>query len=111
MGDDVANDKDLQERLQKLSRDLGKAEGRDSATGAASGAGPSEEMLQARAKGFRILGEFVAAIVAACVIGYAIDRVAGTSPAFLIVFLVLGTMAGFYNIYRVAAPPGAEPRR
>ena len=108
MGDDVANDRDLQERLQKLSRDLGKAESRDPSSGA--GSGPSEEMLQARAKGFRILGEFVAAIIAGLVIGYAIDRVAGTGPAFLIVFLILGTAAGFYNIYRAAAPPGARPR-
>ena len=111
MGDDAANDKDLQERLRKLSRDIGTAEGRDKAAGPGGDAGASEEMLRARAAGFRILGEFVAAIVAACVIGFAIDRVAGTSPAFLIVFLVLGTAAGFYNIYRVAAPPGARPRK
>ena len=110
MGDDVANDEDLQERLRKLSRDIGTAEGRDPAAKSGGKTGVSEEMLQARAKGFRILGEFVAAIVAACVIGFAIDRVAGTSPAFLIVFLLLGTVAGFYNIYRVAAPPGARPR-
>ena len=109
MGDDAANDGDIEERLKRLSRDLGKADGRD-ATGKSVDAGVSEEMLRARSAGFRIFGEFVAAIIAGCVIGYAIDRAAGTLPAFLIIFLILGTVAGFYNIYRAAAPPSARPR-
>ena len=110
MGDDVANDRDLEERLRRLSRDLGKADGEGAASRTDINVGASEEMLRARSKGFRILGEFTAAIIAALVIGYAIDHVAGTSPAFLIIFLILGMMAGFWNIYRAAAPPGVKPR-
>ncbi len=109
MGDDVANDRDLEERLRRLSQDLGKADGHEAARTDIN-VGASEEMLRARSKGFRILGEFTAAIVAGLLIGYAIDHVAGTSPAFLIIFLILGMMAGFWNIYRAAAPPGAKPR-
>ena len=104
MSDDPANDKDLQERLQRLSRDLGKADGGGPARPDID-VGASEEMLRARSVGFRILGEFVAAVVAGLIIGYAIDRAAGTSPAALIIFLLLGAVAGFYNIYRAAAPP------
>lgn len=109
MGDDAGKDRDLEERLRRLSQDLGKADGQG-ASRTDIDVGASEEMLRARSKGFRILGEFTAAIVAALLIGYAIDHVAGTSPAFLIIFLILGMMAGFWNIYRAAAPPGAKPR-
>lgn len=110
MGDDAANDRDLEERLRRLSQDLGKADGKGAAPRTDIDVGASEEMLRARSKGFRILGEFTAAIVAGLLIGYAIDQVAGTLPTFLIIFLILGTMAGFWNIYRAAAPPGAKPR-
>lgn len=111
MGEESANnsaasDKDLQERLKRLSQDLGKADGGAQKRSDVD-VGPSEEMLRARSVGFRILGEFVAAVVAGLIIGYAIDRVAGTSPAGIIIFLLLGTVAGFYNIYRAAAPPRA----
>ena len=57
----------------------------------------------------RVLSEFVAAVIVGAVIGWGIDRVAGTSPAFLIVFLLMGAAAGFWNVYRIAMkPPGAE---
>ncbi len=84
--------------------DLGATKSNDSPRSQADAA-ESEAMLRARSAGFRILGEFVAAIVAGLLIGYLIDRVLGTLPAFLIVFLLLGMAAGFLNIYRIAAPP------
>lgn len=90
--------------MRRLSRDLGAKRG-EAATSEADVAA-SEAMLRARSAGLRVLGEFVAAIVAGLGIGYLIDRVLGTLPAFLIVFLVLGMAAGFLNIYRAAAPPG-----
>jgi ATP synthase protein I len=57
----------------------------------------------------RVLSEFVAAVLVGAVIGWWIDRAAGTSPAFLIVFLLMGAAAGFWNVYRIAMkPPNPE---
>ncbi|WGJ15570.1 AtpZ/AtpI family protein [Methylocapsa sp. D3K7] len=57
----------------------------------------------------RVLSEFVAAVLVGTVIGWWIDRTAGTTPAFLIVFLLLGAAAGFWNVYRIAMkPPNPE---
>jgi ATP synthase protein I len=53
----------------------------------------------------RVLSEFVAAVLVGGGIGWGIDRAAGTSPAFLIVFLLLGAAAGFWNVYRIAMKP------
>lgn len=114
MGDDDAKPDDLEARLARLNRDIGKADGKNAEARATMDTDESEAMLRARSVGFRILGEFVAAIIAGVLIGFVIDRAAGTSPAFLIIFLILGTVAGFWNIYRAAAPQGgsggAKPR-
>lgn len=61
---------------------------------------------QAMSLGFRVMSEFVAAVVVGGFIGWAIDRWLGISPAALIVFLGLGTAAGFWNVYRIAMQPG-----
>ncbi|MGH6835728.1 MAG: AtpZ/AtpI family protein [Methylocella sp.] len=34
-----------------------------------------------------------------------IDRVAGTTPAFVVAFLRMGAAAGFWNVYRIATRP------
>ena len=60
---------------------------------------------------FRVLSEFVAAVIVGAFIGWWIDRVAGTTPAFVITFLLMGAAAGFWNVYRIAIkPPGSEGR-
>ncbi len=63
-------------------------------------------MGQAMSLGFRVMSEFVAAVVVGGFIGWVIDRWLGISPAALIVFLALGTAAGFWNVYRIAMQPG-----
>ena len=63
-------------------------------------------MGQAMSLGFRVMSEFVAAVVVGGFIGWAIDRWLGISPAALIVFLGLGTAAGFWSVYRIAMQPG-----
>lgn len=55
------------------------------------------------AMAFRVLSEFVAAVVVGAAIGWGIDSIAGTSPLFLIVFVLLGAAAGFWNVYRIGA--------
>jgi ATP synthase protein I len=55
--------------------------------------------------GFRVLTEFVAAVVVGALIGWQIDAWVHVSPLFLLVFLGLGTAAGFWNVYRIASKP------
>ena len=50
----------------------------------------------------KLSSEFIAGIAVGAGIGWAIDRVAGTSPWGLIVFLLLGFAAGVLNVMRSA---------
>jgi ATP synthase protein I len=107
----------LRARLDKLSIALD-AQQRDArkSLGASAlgqdGGGPSPGSIgNAIGLAFRVLSEFVAAVIVGAFIGWWIDRVAGTSPAFLITFLLMGAAAGFWNVYRIAIkPPGSEDR-
>jgi ATP synthase protein I len=107
----------LRARLDKLSNALD-AQQRDArmssrASGLGQeGAGPSPgSMGNAMGLAFRVLSEFVAAVIVGAFIGWWIDRLAGTTPAFLVTFLLMGAAAGFWNVYRIAIkPPGSEGR-
>lgn len=55
--------------------------------------------------GFRALVEFVSAIVVGTFIGWLIDKWAHTGPLFLVIFLLVGMVAGMTNIYRIALAP------
>jgi ATP synthase protein I len=63
--------------------------------------------------GFRVAVELVSAMLVACAIGWGIDRLAGTRPLFLILFVPLGGAAGVLNVWRVFAPrkEGGEQRK
>ncbi|MDQ6704163.1 MAG: AtpZ/AtpI family protein [Pseudomonadota bacterium] len=101
----------LRARLDKLSnaldahrRDAHKSS--DASNLGQDGAGPSPgSMGNAMGLAFRVLSEFVAAVIVGAFIGWWIDRVAGTTPAFLITFLLMGAAAGFWNVYRIAIKP------
>ncbi len=54
--------------------------------------------------GLRVAVELLSALLVACAIGWGIDRLAGTRPLFLILFLPLGGAAGVLNVWRVFAP-------
>ena len=66
---------------------------------ASSGKGRSGGLTGA-ADGMKLASEFVAGILAGAGIGYLFDRILGTSPFGLIVFLVLGFVAGVLNVLR-----------
>ena len=51
--------------------------------------------------GFRISTEIVAALVVGVGIGIIVDNYFNTQPFGLIIFFILGALAGFLNIYRV----------
>lgn len=95
----------MRDRLAALTRDLSGTGGkgpdsRRPAEVTVSGVG------QALSMGVRVMSEFVAAVVVGGFIGWMIDRGLGSSPVGLIVFIGLGTAAGFWNVYRVAMGAG-----
>jgi len=103
--DPSSEDEALRARLAKLSSQLGdqKAnEARTTASEASSVAG-SGETARAMSLGFRVLAEFVAGVSVGGLIGWFVDGWLRTSPLLLIVFLALGTAAGFWNVYKIAA--------
>lgn len=56
--------------------------------------------------------EFVAGVIVGFVIGYTIDRVFGTAPWGMIVFLLLGFAAGTLNVMRATGVVAErDPRR
>ena len=55
------------------------------------------------------MSEFVASVVVGAVIGWAIDHWLGSSPVALILFIGLGTAAGFWSVYRIAVGPSGRP--
>ena len=109
-GHEADEDAALQARLSRLSSALEQHQ---------NPAGPEEikvpdlsgQSLSATNLGFRVLVEFVSAIMVGALIGWQIDKWAHTGPIFLILFLMLGMAAGLTNIYRITAgskPPRAE---
>ena len=51
--------------------------------------------------GFKISTEIVAALVVGVGIGIIVDNYFNTQPFGLIIFFILGSLAGFLNVYRV----------
>ena len=103
---DPDDDAAMRARLKKLSGTLDSQ--RQAGETRAGPAGPlvPNGMGQAVSLGFRVMSEFVAAVVVGGFSGWAIDRWIGTSPGFLIAFIALGTAAGFWNVYRMAMQAG-----
>lgn len=97
-----AEDDALRARLAELDRSL------DAPAGDAPERRPLAEdktLAGAMSLGARVLTEFVAGIAVGALIGWQLDKWLHTSPVLLIVFLALGTAAGFWNVYRIAAKP------
>ena len=98
------DDREMKERLERLSSAL------DAKRNDPQSRGEREDSStvntgRAMSLGFRVLSEFVAGIIVGCLIGWQLDAWFSTSPVFLIAFLGLGTAAGFWNVYRIAAAP------
>lgn len=65
-------------------------------------AGRRRESAGGMAYAVKMSSEFIAGIIVGAVIGWLIDKFAGTSPWGLIIFLLLGFCAGVLNILRSA---------
>jgi ATP synthase protein I len=103
-------DEDLERRRRELEASLAtrlpeRTEGQD---------GTKAERATGYGQAFKLSSEFIAGIVVGLGIGWLVDRVAGTSPWGLIVFLLLGFGAGILNVLRsagLAAEFGQSGRR
>ncbi len=58
--------------------------------------------------GIRAGAELVVTIGAGTLIGYGLDSWLETKPLFLIIFLLAGVCAGFFNIYRITQNIGTS---
>jgi ATP synthase protein I len=94
----------LSARLGSLDRRLSKIRGSRN-IGTDQVGGQSEDgaaRASAMAIGFRLSSELVAGVVVGVVIGWGFDRLLSTSPFGLIVFVLLGFVAGVVNVVRSA---------
>ena len=51
---------------------------------------------------FKISTEFVAAVVVGSIIGFILDSLFGTKPWLIIIFFIIGVIAGMLNVIRSA---------
>ena len=86
----------LNDRLSAV-RDTRKANADHAASGESASARAS-----GMAVGLRLSSELVAGVVVGTVLGWGFDRLLGTSPWGLIVFMLLGFVAGVINVMRSA---------
>lgn len=93
----------LDQKLSDVRKDRGNRAGqsdKEQGNGSAS--------ASAMARGFRLSSELVAGVVVGGVIGWGFDKLLSTSPWGLIVFFLLGFVAGVINVMRAA---GVAPER
>ena len=99
---------DLKVRLDALKADLCEtAAGRPGGQGARGRAASDGGAIGA---GLRAGSELIAGVIVGGGIGYLLDRQTGFSPLFLIIFLMFGMAAGFWNVYRLARRTGGAGR-
>jgi len=91
-------DDDLERRRRELEASLASRKPAGDDGGEGSKAGGTQGYGQA----LRLSSEFIAGIGVGAGLGWLIDRAAGTSPWGLIVFLLLGFVAGVLNVMRSA---------
>jgi ATP synthase protein I len=102
-------DRDLSNRLRELDRRLDESR----AARQTSAPSPVEPPRQGFGLAMRLGVDFVAGILVGAALGWGIDRLFGTSPWGLIVFLLLGFGAGILSVLRSAGlvapgPPGPD---
>ena len=106
-GKDDPSEKELSERLRQLDERLGAIKAGEQAEKAR--VSRQEGDPSAIGKAMRLSSEFVAGIVAGALIGWVVDKFAGTSPWELIILLMLGFAAGVRNLLRASNMLGKTP--
>lgn len=100
-------DDSLEQRRRRLSADLAERHADDAAE--AKRDAQTEESRKGMALGLKISSEFIAAIAVGAMLGYLLDRFAGTGPWGLIIFLLLGFGAGVLNVLRAVGMVAPRP--
>ena len=97
----------LKARLDKLSGALGEVRGQAQQERARDekSMASSQETGRMMSLAFRMVSELIGGILVGVGIGWGLDRAFSTSPILLIVFSLLGTAAGFWNVVKAASPP------
>jgi ATP synthase protein I len=73
-------------------------------------AGNASANASAMARGFRLSSELIAGVLVGAVIGWGFDRLLSTSPWGLIVFFLLGFVAGVINVMRAAGVAASDAK-
>lgn len=99
----TAEEAALSARLRRLGDRLGQQRsGQSEVADAAQSDAAAEKRASGMALGFRLSSELVAGVLVGGGIGWVLDRWLGISPWGLIVFLLLGFIAGVLNVMRSA---------
>jgi len=91
----------LSARLQRLGQGLGAARERG-APPADDPGGDRAATASGYARGFRLSSELVGGVLVGAGLGWLLDRLLGISPWGIIVFVLLGFVAGVLNVMRSA---------
>jgi ATP synthase protein I len=119
-GEDGNGSRDKSPDEAALSARLGSLDQRLSEIGSSRkiGTDPSgneQDQAQARASamavGLRLSSELVAGVLVGAALGWGFDRLLSTSPWGLIVFLLLGFVAGVINVMRAAGAMSKQSER
>lgn len=105
---DHDEDAALHARLKKLTGDLKGRRPPPPAPASEKSAPPPDSTGAAMSLGMRAGSEFISAVIVGAAIGWGIDRLLHTNPAFLIAFFMLGVVAGIWNLIRQTSPKSAS---
>ena len=102
----------IRQRLDKLGQQLAEAKGKRAAAPQVEG----EARGAAYGNALKLATEMIAGVAVGGFIGWALDRLFGSAPLLMVVFLILGAAAGIMNVVQAAkemqpkAPlPGMAP--
>ena len=101
-------DSDLSARLRRLETQI---ERKRPQAAPDPSARPRSGGASSLGQAMTISTEFVAGVIAGGILGWIVDHVFGTKPWGMIVLLMLGFVAGVYNVMRVSGFAGARPER
>ncbi|MDO9415670.1 AtpZ/AtpI family protein [Pararhizobium sp.] len=90
----------LEDRLKRLDADLASKRKDDKSEEAIEQS--AAESRKGYAMAMKLSSEFIAAVIVGALLGYLLDRFAGTAPWGMIIFLLLGFCAGVLNVMRAA---------
>lgn len=96
---------ELSERLRRLDEKLDAREAEDKRKHSAPSTDAADRSGFTR--GLKLSGDFIGGVVAGFAVGWAFDKLTGWSPWGLIVFILLGFVAGILNVLRTL---GAVPQ-